>query len=281
MTTMPLSFLLAALVFFAPLFRLGAEAPLNRQQITVDGVTREYLIYAPEKAKTEASPLIFGWHGHGGNMANSARSYHFHTLWPEAIVVYPQGLNTPGKLTDPEGRKPGWQSGPGAQGDRDLKFFDALLTQVRGTYKVDARRIYSSGHSNGGGFTYLLMAMRNDVFAAFAPSAAAAAPIKGRPIQPKPVLHIAGENDPLVKYEWQKAMMEALRKNNQCGEGRAWELDANCTYYPSQLGAPVITAIHPGTHKYPEQAPAVIIKFFKSQVLPESKAVDTKAATAE
>ena len=52
-------------------------------------------------------------------------------------MVYPQGLNTPGKLTDPEGKKPGWQHGPGAEGDRDLKFFDAMLAEVRGDYKVD------------------------------------------------------------------------------------------------------------------------------------------------
>lgn len=33
---------------------------------------------------------------------------HIQTLWPEAIVVYPQGLNSPGPV-DPPGNKPGWQ----------------------------------------------------------------------------------------------------------------------------------------------------------------------------
>lgn len=261
-----------AVLAFIPLLiicpRLEAqERGLQRRELMVDGVRREALLYAPESARTGASPVIFGWHGHGGSMGNAARQYHFHALWPEAIVVYPQGLNTPGRLTDPEGKKPGWQSGPGDQEDRDLKFFDALLAELRGHFKVDDRRVYSSGHSNGGGFTYLLWATRGEKFAAFAPSAASAARRLAL-LKPKPVLHIAGENDPLVKYAWQVTTMDAVRKLNQCGPGTAWELDPDCTFHPSPLGAPVVTAIHPGDHSYPRQAPEVIVKFFKSQALP-------------
>ena len=201
-------------------------------------------------------------------MNQAARSFGYHTLWPEAIVIYPQGLNTPGKLTDPEGRKPGWQSGPGDQDDRDLKFFDAMLAKLRAQFRVDDRRIYATGHSNGGGFTYLLWATRGETFAAFAPSAAVFRQVQL--LKPKPVLHVAGESDPLVKFAWQEAMIAAVRKINQCGEGKAWDLDANCTIHPSAVGAPLITAIHPGAHQFPAQAPAVIVKFFKSQSLPAS-----------
>lgn len=257
---------LVALIGLVGINFAHAQETLQRREIVVDGVKREALLHAPEKAKTDPSPVIFGFHGHGGNMNNAARQYHFHTLWPEAIVIYPQGLNTPGKLTDPEGRKPGWQSGPGDQGDRDLKFFDAMLAELHKDFKIDDKRVYSSGHSNGGGFTYLLWAMRGEKFAAVAPSASAASQSMSL-LKPKPVLHVAGENDPLVKFAWQKAMIEAVRKLNQCGEGQPWELDKNCTLYPSPIGAPVITAIHPGTHTYPDQAPAVIVKFFKSQVM--------------
>lgn len=241
------------------------QSGLIKETFVVDGVSREALLYVPAKAKSELSPLIFGWHGHGGNMAFSARSYHFHELWPEAIVVYAQGLNTPGRLTDPEGKKAGWQGRPGDQDDRDLKFFDAMWRTLHERYKVDDKRVYSSGHSNGGGFTYLLWATRGDKFTAMAPSAAVVVTLPTA-LKPKPVLHVAGENDPLVKYTWQKLTMEAVRKLNQCGDGKPWELDKNCTFYASAVGTPVITAIHPGTHNYPKDAPAVIVKFFKSQV---------------
>jgi polyhydroxybutyrate depolymerase len=58
--------------------------------------------------------------------------------------------------------------------------------------------------------------------------------------------------------------MAQLRKMNQCSEGVAWELDGNCTYYASAIGAPVVTAIHPGGHEFLREAPEVIVKFFKS-----------------
>jgi polyhydroxybutyrate depolymerase len=231
----------------------------------VDGTVREALLYAPASAKAAPAPLVFAFHGHGGNMNNAARSYHIHTLWPEAIVIYPQGLNTPSKLVDPEGKKPGWQNIAGEQGDRDLKFFDAMLASLESKFKVDTKRIYSTGHSNGGGFTYLLWAERGDKFAAFGPSAAAAKralPIMGG-LKPKPMIHIAGENDPLVKFEWQKLTMEAVRKGNHCGEGTSWEGVKGCTLYPSKVGAPVVTFIHPGTHTYATEAPGLIVKFFK------------------
>ena len=109
---------------------------------------------------------------------------------------------------------------------------------------MDEKRIYSTGHSNGGGFTYLLWAARGDRFAAFAPSAAAAPRLMAQ-LKPKPVLHIAGENDPLVKFGWQKATMDALRQLNQCGEGQPW--DKWCTLYPSKIGS-ARRDLHPSGH---------------------------------
>jgi polyhydroxybutyrate depolymerase len=52
--------------------------------------------------------------------------------------------------------------------------FDAVLATLKIAYKVDEKQIYATGHSNGGGFTYLLWAARWDEFAAIAPCAAAA-----------------------------------------------------------------------------------------------------------
>lgn len=159
----------------------------------MDGVVREALIYAPATARTKATPVVFVFHGHGGNMNQVARSFGLHTLWPEALVIYPQGLNTPGRLTDPEGKRAGWQKEVGDQGDRDLKFFDTMLESLKKDYKVDTRRIYATGHSNGGAFTYLLWAARGDRFAAFAPSAAATSREHLSQFKPKPVLHVAGD----------------------------------------------------------------------------------------
>lgn len=201
-------------------------------------------------------------------MNYAARKFAYHTLWPEALVIYMQGLPTPGALTDPNGTMPGWQNRMGMQGDRDLHFFDAVLESLRHDYKVDERRIYATGHSNGGGFTYLLWSARGNVFAALAP-AAAANPTRILNLQkPKPLLHVAGKQDELVRFEWQERTMEAVRILNGCAaEGIPWAKagDIVATLYPSKTGAPFISAIYPGTHKFPEEAPGLIVKFFKEQ----------------
>lgn len=239
---------------------------LTRLTFTVDGVSREALIHVPVAAKTSPAPVVFGFHGHGGSSGNAARSFAMHREWPEAICVYMQGLNTPGRLTDPEGKKPGWQNGPGDQGDRDLKFFDAVLAKVKADYKVDEKRIFSMGHSNGGGFTYLLWAERGDVFAAVAPSAAVAAESVLK-LKPKPCLHLAGETDPLVKYEWQQRMIEAVRKINGCdATSQAWQTVGSI--YPSKTGTPLVTLLHPGGHQFLNEAPPLIVRFFKEHAKP-------------
>ena len=253
------------LLLVGPILSARAAVAPTRQEWTVDGVVREALVYAAPRAKTEASPVVFAFHGHGGTMNNAARTFAYQTLWPEAVVVYPQGLNTPGRLTDPEGKKAGWQGRVGDQGDRDLKFFDAVLAGLEHDYRVNAKRIYATGHSNGGGFTYLLWAERGGHFAAVAPCAAAAGGVLGR-LRPKPVFHLAGENDPLVKFAWQKETIDALRKLNQCGEGQPGE--KWCTLYPSKIGAPVVTFIHPGGHQFPVEAAATIVKFFQEHPKP-------------
>jgi polyhydroxybutyrate depolymerase len=100
-----------------------------------------------------------------------------------------------------------------------------------------------------------------------APSAAAASRKFDVPLTPKPAMHIAGTQDPLVKYAWQQMAMETVKKVNGCvAEGKPWAKD--CTLYPSPTGTPFIAFIHQGTHKFPDQAPPLIARFFKEMSPP-------------
>lgn len=256
------AFLLLPLL--ATLNLAAGAADLTRREWNIEGVSREALVYVPPAAKTTPGPVVFAFHGHGGTMKHASMTFAYQRHWPEAITVYMQGLNTPGALTDPEGKKPGWQKTVGDQNDRDLKFFDAVLATLKKDYRVDEKRIYATGHSNGGAFTYLLWAARGDVLAAVAPSGAAAR--RQMNLKPKPVLHVAGENDPLVRFEWQKRTMDAVRQLNGCGEGKPWA--EHCTLYPSKTGTPLVTCINPGGHQFPQEAPPLIVKFFKEHAKP-------------
>jgi polyhydroxybutyrate depolymerase len=237
----------------------GDSSALKKMTWKVGDVTREALVYFPKSAGAKSS-LVFAFHGHGGTSAYAAKQFAFHDIWPEAVCVYPQGLPTPVPKIDPEGKKSGWQKFIGDQDDRDLLFFDAMLKSMLAK-QVDEKRVYSTGHSNGGFFTYVLWAARNDALAAVAPVAATmSADFKKQ--QPKPVLHVAGEKDPIVKFEAQAVTMLWDRELNGCGPvGKP--AGKYSIEYSSRNGPPVVTYIHPGGHEIPDGAPRRIVQFLK------------------
>jgi polyhydroxybutyrate depolymerase len=253
------------LMAWAALVAQGAGGQLVEQRWTVDGVVRQALVSVPAAAAVSNTPVLFVFHGHGGNRRSMALMSGYHLLWPEAIVVYMQGVLTPGKLTDPEGKKTGWQDTPGTYGDRDLRFFDQVLASLKSDYKVDGKRVFATGYSHGGYFTYLLWAQRADQLAAVAPCAATAM-VSGPLLKPMPALHVAGTHDTLVKWEWQRLTMERVRKLNGCAEqGEPWASTGTLTgvLYPSTNGTPFVALTHPGSHApAPGMAP-LVIRFFK------------------
>jgi polyhydroxybutyrate depolymerase len=230
----------------------GASAEDVRWQ--VDGVTREAIVHAPAAAAAgEALPVVLAFHGFGDNARNFQHT-NLHLAWPEALVVYFQGLPTRRGL-------PGWQVRAG-DGDRDLKLVDVALAALRETYAVDDDRIYATGFSNGGMFAYLLWAERHGVFAAYAPVAArlgrGALPARG-----SPMLHIAGQSDRVVSFADQEAAIEAAIEVNDVG-GSPTSCGEGCTLYGPDTTAPVMTWIHAGAHTYPRGTSERIVSFFRS-----------------
>ena len=102
----------------------GASAEVMRWQ--VDGETREAIVYVPAASRGGGRvPLVLSFHGRGDNMQNFQRT-DVHVAWPDAILVYFQGLETRGGLA-------GWQVERGEGRDRDLKLVDAALASLRTT----------------------------------------------------------------------------------------------------------------------------------------------------
>jgi len=231
----------------------------------VDGVKRQAIVIAPSKTTASGkTPVVLSFHGHGDNMENFS-GVEIETYWPEAIVVYPQGLPSSRDGSNRSDGLDGWQIRAGQYSDRDLKLVDAILADLRSKYHVDDARVYSTGFSNGAIFSFLLWAERPKVFAAFAPVAGRidASVHLG---EPKPLLQIAGTQDGNIPFEDQKSAMEAARNENgatgpgqSCGKG--------CLLYPSTKGAPVMTVIHGGGHEYPIGTSQMIVKFFKDHPL--------------
>jgi polyhydroxybutyrate depolymerase len=178
-----------------------------------------------------------------------------------------QGLPTK-TSGDPDGDQPGWQHEPGEVGDRDLKFFDAVMARVRTVFQVDDSRVYATGFSNGGIFTYVLWGARGKTFAALAPVAGEKFPGVHLTV-PIPLLHIAGERDTNVLFQEQLESIAIAREvdgsssSHSCGE--------YCTAYDSSRGAPVIAYIHPAGHVFPRYASEMIVDFFKQHSRAETQ----------
>ena len=224
-----------------------------------DGTTRRALVYAPQGQKS-AAPLVFVFHGRGGSMHAISRKIDIHNHWKQAIVVYPQGMWCEGGYRDGFG----WVISDTEDEGRDIRFFDVLLEYLKKNYNVDADNIFATGHSNGGGFTYALWALRGDKFNGFAPSASSSRRLgdNAKRREPKPVMIIGGSEDDVVRIEGIRREIEIAKNINGCTTQR--KFSKSVTLYQGADGADVAVAIHPYGHDFQRALMPDIVRFFKS-----------------
>jgi poly(3-hydroxybutyrate) depolymerase len=110
----------------------------------------------------------------------------------------------------------------------------------------------------------LLWAVRPKVFAAFGPVAGMLAPSMTLS-EPKPVVHVGGQQDRTNAFALQVQSIELAKKVNGVS-GKGESCGHECVLYNGK-GAPVMTMIHNGGHIYPEGTSELIVKFFKQQRL--------------
>ncbi len=269
------------------LILLAIVSPAKAETWTVDGVQRVAYIQSPQPSKQTAGPtpiigsirkvtdgeeaspppqvkpaVVFVFHGHGGNGRNMSRK-DFASHWPEAYFVFPDGLLTK-SYYDPEGKRSGWQQSAQANEGRDLKFFDAMLATMlnRG---ADPQRVYVTGHSNGGFFSYLLWAERHDKLAAIASSAGGGP--RASQLQPLPAMHLAGRSDTIVSFAAQARTMDLIRRVNRC-EKESHPLEGIGDEYPSKLKTPFVSYIYSAGHEFQTDAPERIVGFFRLHTRP-------------
>ncbi len=229
----------------------------------VEGTKRTAVIYEGE-AKSKKSSVVFVFHGHGGNVRNAQRRLNFHDAWKEAVVVYMQGIPGVVGITDKAGTKNGWQKNPNELGDRDVKFFDEVLKQLQKDYKIDDKRIYAVGHSNGARFVNVLWAMRGEKFAAFC-SVAAQGGLMIRDAPAKSIWMSLGENDPLVPANGQKLSIPIVQKILKIDDDKG-KTDGEITTYKGTNKTELVVEIRNGGHEFPQNSIPKMVEFFKRNV---------------
>jgi len=160
-----------------------------------DGITRNFLVYAP--AGVSARPgAVFVFHGGGGSAARTADSNPTRDAADRGgfLAVYPDAID--GNWTD--GRI-GTASGPD-----DVGFVRAVVAALQQEYGLDPARVFGTGISNGGIFTHKLACSAPGVMRAIAPVAANMSESLAAVCNPgrgTPVMMFSGTDDPLMPFK--------------------------------------------------------------------------------
>ncbi|MFZ4286379.1 alpha/beta hydrolase family esterase [Variovorax sp. HJSM1_2] len=178
----------------------AATGILSEESLMHDGLRRSYLVHVPPKLDaTHPLPLVLAFHGGGGDAAFMAQDARYGLISKADaagfVVVFPGGFSR-----FPGGRFAAWNAGNccGEARDRavdDVGFVRALVQRLQATHRIDGRRVYAVGMSNGGMFAHRLGCEAADVFAAVASVAGTDNTRTCAPSRPMAVLHIHAKDD--------------------------------------------------------------------------------------
>ncbi len=175
---------------------LSGFSQIVNKKLVVDGVMREYIVYLPVNFNTQQKhPLILAFHGGGGSAKQAMAHYGFNAIADTAkfLVVYPNGI------------KKHWNDGRNLKQQKhdDIEFIRQLLQQLKKDYPIDDNRIFFTGISNGGFFSFALALRLPDQIKAIAPVCATISMNlfnEYKPSNPVSLLLINGTDDPIVPY---------------------------------------------------------------------------------
>jgi poly(3-hydroxybutyrate) depolymerase len=196
-------YLLLLIVFIAGMM------PAKADNITVNGTSRSYNVYAP-KNLGENRPLLIFCHGYNQD-ANWMQNSEFKNdnVSMEAVcdtakfvAVFPNGINK------------SWDT----SGDRDINFIKAIIDKMVTQHKIDRNRVYLGGFSMGGMLTYHAMNKIPDLIAAFCP--VSGYPMGGATantdVRAIPILHIHGTSDETCAFSGAQPALNVWIKHNGC-----------------------------------------------------------------
>ena len=193
---------LLLIMSMAACFMLPSSA---QEKLKVGGTEREYKIYVPKDLGAKR-PLLISCHGMNQDAAYQMGMLDIKSVADTAkfVTVFPEGISKSWDLS----------------GNRDINFMLAIIDEMVEKYDIDRGRVYLSGFSMGGMFTYHAMNKIADHIAAFAP-------ISGYPmggataspnVRPIPIIHTHDTSDDVVTFSNVQKNLNVWIKHNGCPE---------------------------------------------------------------
>jgi len=187
------------LILFASLLTVTTQAI---EKIKVGSTTREIIAYAPKNLPTSPA-LIIACHGYNQDAPYLQTYAKFEQIADTAkfVVVYANG----------EGKS--WD----ISGTKDTQFMEVIIDSMHSRYHINKNRVYLTGFSMGGMFTYHCANKLSHKIAAFCPVSgypmSGPAPAASRPV---PILHTHGTGDETCSYSPVQSHIDAWVKFNGC-----------------------------------------------------------------
>jgi poly(hydroxyalkanoate) depolymerase family esterase len=176
------------------------------------GVTRKFVVHVPSGLPANP-PLVFALHAlsQPNTAFESASGWDAIADREKFVVVYPQGVYPVKNM----GNMIGWD----IYSDTDVVFLSAVLDTMAARYKIDSKRVYSTGYSMGGMMSYTLACGITDKIAAIGPGDGYPLGVdinSCKPTRPMSVCHTHGTADNVVPYSGAADWVNKFVKLDNC-----------------------------------------------------------------
>jgi len=206
-------------------------------------------IFVPSSAdSTGLLPTVLDWHGYDQSGPMQAELSGFEALAKSEgfMVVHPTGVSNPGRTAN------GWELDPARDPGRDdLAFVGALIDELTASWCADPARVYSTGMSDGGVFTSILVCEMADRIAAATSIAGVMRTLGCHPSRVVPYYAFHGTGDPVEPFTPDFAAFEQFTADAGCGPPDQVSVTAEVTVF-GYTGCPLrFFRIEGGGHAWP------------------------------
>lgn len=180
----------------------SASAGATWEKIKVNGTNRDMKVYVPQDTPSGAA-LVIACHG----MNQDANWHDSNSKWAAVsdtakfVLVFPEGIDKAWDIS----------------GNRDVDFVLAIIDEMEKKHNISTGRVYLTGFSMGGMFTYHCANRISDKIAAFVP-------VSGYPMwdktaassRPIPIMHVHGTGDDVCVFSGVQPTLDNWIKRNEC-----------------------------------------------------------------